>query len=461
MSNNNTTIEPIEFERLPTESVEIDSEDVARAIALTQNIPDSARQWQSYLNGLAVFGLEKWVKQWDSNLTLDWQKSTIAKYELANAIPVVANLQIGQFKICAIALGSFFDEEISLPRLVVDLPEYAAHFYLAVEVLQEQGCCIVQGLISYDQLTANLQTLSPTDIQPDWTYQTPLEWFQTDPNHLFLYLQTLEANTISLPTISGNQQRQLTAIANQLSRLLPQLENPGAELWEILTWEQGKIVFSSPDLLEWIYQLQTNQLQTNQFQTNQLAINSTNSNQESLQTYLLDFIKLLTRPAINLGRWLRNELDETGEALQWELLPAQMRESRSPIDEFRAIQSELENTQIPPQARSGYYDFNLGGNPLRIYATAWNSSTEDNPHTWSLLLILDAPEPNTLPNQLKFRISDRTGILFEQQIDSQVESSYLYAYIEGGWDEKFLANVGIADGDEVTLAPFAFDLRQV
>ncbi len=439
----------VEFDRLPTESISLETEDINHAIILSSKIPDDSRQWQTYLNSLALFGLKQWIKERDGNFTVNWQESTIAKPELANAIPVATNLQVGSFKICTIAIGNLFEEQVLLPKLVVDLPEYVPHFYVLVEVLEEQECCVVRGLMPYQQLIEHLQATQTNHPQTDWTYQIPLNWFEHDPNRLLLYLRALEPEALPLPAITENRQQQLAAIERELVRLLPQLQSPETELWQVLNWEQGSIVLRSPELLEWIYHLQINNLET--------------ANSVSIQTYLLDFIKLITQPAINLGRWLWDELDEVGESLAWTLLPpTPVSEFRTPAEEFRGIQMQLQaqGIEIPTVARCGHHNFLLAGNPLRIYAVAWNSSTESNPSTWSLLLILGATAPNSLPNNLKFRISDKTGILAEQQVHPQQTDSYLFTAVAGTWDEKFIASVSIAPGVEVALPPFAFDIRQ-
>jgi Protein of unknown function (DUF1822) len=439
----------LEFERLPTESLSLEPEEIERAIALSYQVPDESRQWQIYLNALGLFTFTKWLEERDDNLTVNWQESTIAKPELANVFPVVTNLQVGQFKVCLITLDSVFDERVPLPRLVIDLPEFVPHFYVLVEVLEEQESGIVRGVMNYQQLQENLTSSSGIEIQPDWTYQIPLDWFEKDPNNLLLYLRALEPEAIPLPALMENRQQELAAIENELVRLLPQLQEPETELWQVLNWQQGSVILTSPELLEWIYKLQTNNLET--------------ANIASGKTYLLDLIKLITQPAINLGRWLWDELDEIGESLSWQLLnltPAL--EFRSPVEEFAVIKSQLQTQgiEIPIVARCGHHNFNLAGNPLRIYAVAWNSSTENDPNMWSLLLILGTPAPNTLPHNLQFRLSDRTGILTEQQVNPQQLNSYLFTAVAGTWDEKFIASVSIADGVEVTLSPFAFDIRQ-
>ncbi|AFZ01499.1 DUF1822 family protein [Calothrix sp. PCC 6303] len=450
-----------EFERLPTETIKLKPADIDIAVQLSQNLPDESRQWQTYLNALGLFILKNWLEERDEHLTVDWQDSSIAKPELANVFPFVTNLQVGEFQVCTIALDNLFERQIPLSRLVVDLPEFVPHFYVLVEVGEEEQSGMIRGIINYQQLQDYLQIYSPANSVVDGNYQIPLDWFETEPNNILLYLRILKPQAIQLPTIDTNRQQELANLANQLAQLLPQLQTPSVELWQVLNWQQISAVVTFPDLLEWVYQLQTNRLQINPVSNSSIT---GNLRTENLQKYLRDRIRLITQPVINLGRWMWGELDEIGEALSWELIgltPAT--EFRSPTAEFAVIRSQLETqgVEIPSSARCGHYNFYLAGNSLRIYAVAWNYSTEDDPNTWSLFLILGAPAPNLLPNNLKFRVSDKTGILSEQQVEPQQVNSYLFTAVVGTWEEKFTVTISIADGVEVTLPTFAFDIRQV
>lgn len=445
-----------EFERLPTESIQLESIDVDCAIQLSQDLPDESRQWQTYLNGLGLFVFKNWLEQRDDLLTVNWQDSTIAKPQLANVFPFVTNLQVGEFKVCLITLDSLFERQVPLSRLVVDLPEFVPHFYVLVEVAEEEQAGMVRGVITYQQLHNYLRIYSLENPTDEVNYPIPLDWFDTEPNNVLLYFRILEAQAIQLPVLETNRQDELAILENQLVKLLPQLQTPETELWQILNWQQTSAVVTSPDLLEWVYELQKNSLEETS-ETNKREITS-------IQKYLRDRIRLITQPAINLGRWLWGELDAIGEALAWELISlAPAPEFRSPAAEFAAIKSQLQSqgVDIPNIARCGHHNFNLAGNSLRIYAVAWNSSTENEPNSWSLFLILGAPAPNVLPTNLRFRVSDKTGILSEQQVNSHQLDSYLFTAVAGTWDEKFIVNISIADGVEVTLPTFSFDIRQV
>ncbi|BAY24044.1 hypothetical protein NIES2100_38370 [Calothrix sp. NIES-2100] len=448
----NTLPVSFEFERLPTETISLDAEAINQSIELSRHIPDDGRQWQTYLNALALFVLKKWLGERDDNLTVNWEESTISKPALANVIPHVANFQVGNFKLCLITNGTSWNEHISLSRIVVNIPEFVPHFYVFVEVLESEECGVVRGFISYPQLMENIETLQTISTQPDWSYEIPLNWFDNDPNRLLLYLRALQPDSITLPNIPDNRQQTLAAMEGELVTLLRQLQAPEIELWEILNWQQGSAVLTSPELVDWIYKLQ---------------ISSLNLENPPLETSLSpasirDLIKLITQPAINVGRWLWDELDEIGESLAWTLLPrlAPLREMRSPAEELEAIASQLQTQglEIPLVARSGYQNFLLAGIPLRLYAVAWNSSTVSEPNLWSLLLILGATSPNTLPENFKFRVSDKTGILTEQSVNPQQRDSYLYTCLVGNWDEKFIVTASLGDDVEVTLPPFAFDI---
>jgi len=101
-------------------------------------------------------------------------------------------------------------------------------------------------------------------------------------------------------------------------------------LWQVLSWEQGTVVLTSPELLNWVYQLQRQTVGTR-------AI-------APFQQHLSDILQLLTQPVVHLGCWLWDELDELAQELSWVLLPniAPASAMRSPTEEFEAIVNELQ-----------------------------------------------------------------------------------------------------------------------
>ncbi len=417
--------------------------DIDRAAEISSSIPNQLKQWQVYLNCLALSAFEEWLEERAESLTIHLDKCTILQPALAYFINGVANLQVGEFKVCLIATGSLSDEMVSLPRVVVDLPEFIPHFYVLVEVLEEQQTANVYAFLSYCEL---MKTLYVTSLQSDGNYQLPISCFDNNSDRLLLYLRCLEVSAISLPAIPKNRTEILASVQNQLLELLPELRTPERELSEVLTWEQATAVFTNPELLNWVY-------------------TSQQKNHPPVSAFLRDLIKLITEPAVNAGRWLGNELDELAQGLSWVLLPSfvsasGMRPMRSPEEEFEVITAQLRQRglEIPIQARGAYQDILLAGIPLRIYAVTWHLLGESEQREWSLLLILGAPALSSLPSDIKLRVSDQTGILDELGLNAESEDSYIFTRVVGNWDEKFLVSVSLMDGVETTLPPFAFDL---
>ncbi len=434
-----------EFERLPTAAIILSPDKINQAVEISSLINNTSQQWQNYLNALALFAFEKWLEERDM-LTINREDCTLLQPAIANAIAAVDKLQVGEFKLCLIATGSLTDEVVTLPRPVVDLPEFVCHFYVLVEVLEEQECAVILGFLSYQQLT---ERLANANLLPsDWTYQLPLTWFFDDPDRLLLYLRCLEPEAIPLPAVPEERAYNLSRMQGELIALLPQLQAPERELWQVLTWEQGTAVLTSPELLNWIYDLQIQPVETRNF--------------ASLQNHLADLIKLLTQPAVNVGRWLWDELDELAQEFSWALLPrfAPATAMRSPTEEFEVIASQFQQQglEIPLQARAAFKDLLLAGISLRLYAVTWHLLSQSDSHQWTLLLILGVPLPETLPDNLKLRVSDQTGILVEQGVNPERGDSYLFTRVVGNWDETFLVSVSLMDGVELTLPPFAFEL---
>ncbi|HEY9675337.1 MAG TPA: DUF1822 family protein [Waterburya sp.] len=434
----------LDYEVLPTEAINLSPAIINQAVKLSSKIPHEERKWQTYLNVLALGGFEEWLESRATDLMINREQCSVLHPATANVMNAVSNLQVGEFKLCLIAQGSLTDEEISVPRAVVDLPEYVPHFYVLVDVQEEQETATVQSFLSYQHLKNRLSRVNLM-ADEDWTYQLPLSWFEGNPDDLLLNLRCLEPTAIPLPEPSQNRSVQLARLRSQLEALLPELQSPEQELWQVLTWEQGAVILTHPELLNWVYQLQQSSEQAQP-----LAV---------VKKHLADTLQLLTQPAVNAGRWLMDELDELAQNLSWVLLPslAPATAMRSPAEEFEAIVTQLRQTdvEIPLEARGAYRDLRLVGMPLRLYAVTWPLLSGSIPE-WTLLLVLGATPGTHLPSGLQLRVSDQTGILVERTLDHQQRGSYMFTRVIGTWDEKFVVTVSLPSGIEQTLPPFSF-----
>ncbi len=447
----------LDFQPISTEYIDLSSDKVEEAIQISNQIPNESRQWQTYLNALALFGFEEWLEQRGTDLTINSDNSSIFNPIISNSIPAVCHLNVNQFQVCLITTGSFIDDEVSIPRAVVDLPEFSHHLYVVMEVQEELETVVIYGFISYEDLIRHKTQINLLPDE-DWTYQIPLSCFDTEIDNLLLYFRCLDLPEITLPEIQTNSEN-LAAAKPELTKLLPQLSTQN--LWEFINWEQGKTILTNSDLLKWIYdwQWQKSIESDNLVEIPESQENSLNY----LKKYLPDLLNILTEPTINVGRWLRNELDNFANQLSWVLLPelpelSPMRGTYSPTEEIQAIIRELpqNGADIPPHARGAYQDLLLGGIPLRLYALTGSLVSYPIPE-WMLLLVLSAPIGMSLPEGIKLRVSDTTGILVEQKLNYHEDDFYLFAHVVGGWNEKFIATVFLTPEIQETLPPFGFD----
>jgi Protein of unknown function (DUF1822) len=169
-------------------------------------------------------------------------------------------------------------------------------------------------------------------------------------------------------------------------------------------------------------------------------------------------------PAMNVGAWLRNRIDQVAAELSWVLLPPaalnlsgalmSLHSVRSPLEDLDAVVTELRRDQavvIPPEARAAYRDLQLEAAAIRLYALTWMSLDQTE---WSLLLILGAQPGAQLPQEIALRVEDDTQILIEESLS---QAPYLYAQTIGTWDEQFRVTIALPNGASLTLPPFEFN----
>jgi hypothetical protein len=445
-SLSNLTDEWVEFENL-TETIPLEPEQFDQAGELSEQIGNEARKWQVYLQALALLSFEEWLQQREPEISLERERASVLQPQYANAINAVCNLNVGEFKVCLIPNISFSDEEVIVPRAIIDLPEFTAHFYVVIGIEEELEVAAIRGFLRHDQLVNYQPQLQ---AEADWTYQLPLAWFNREPDELLLYLQCLEPTAIPLPEIPTNRQATLARMQAALLALLPQLRN--RPLWQVLTWEQGVAVLTTPDLLNWLYQ-------------------SLTENAANLTNHLSDLLQILTQQAVNVRHWLRYQTNELVQILSWEVLPpssmrgdglirelptASLPRSESSLtqnlDEILRDISFNNNLEIPEIAGRAYRELSLVGS-LRLYAVIW--PVEDD-NGWILLLILTASPGAEPPYGFNLRLSDQTGVLTQDELQPDSIHDYIFALVTGSYQDKFLATITSATGEVQTLPPFEF-----
>ena len=433
----------LDFESFSATGIELSSVQIDRAIELSDRIVNPERQWRTYLNSLALFGFETWIEERNS-LRLNADNCSVKYPSYASYIDGVFNLTVGEYKICLLTNGVAIDEFVSVDRAAIDLPEYVAHFYVLVDVVEEQAEVKVDGFISYEEIIRLKQTAN-LSADADWTYAIPLTWFNPQPDDLLLRLRCLEPSIIT-PTVTT------TSNVERLESLLPQLRS-GNALHQTLTWSQAASILSDRNLLDWLYELQT----TKPSIADSLA---------SLRGILSNSIAEITQTAINVKAWLSDELDELAR-LSWTLLPTPaaaggMRDleavsRESPVEEFAAVITQLRASgeDIPEDARGAYQDFALASHELRLFAITWDVAEIEDVPEWSLLLVLGAQPDNYLPQGLKLEIKT-DDILDDKTVDRDTDDSYIYSQVIGELSEQFSVSIILAD-ETFTLPNFVFN----
>lgn len=454
----------LDFDSLSVEALPITNEQIEQAIKISNQIVNQERQWKTYLNSLALFGFESWLDSRIPEMSVNSSQCSIWQPKYSNVIEGVFNLEVNHFKICLIATGSMDEDVIMIPRAVIDLPEYTAHFYVIVNVRDEQEEVNIRGFISYDQFLEHKQLFN-LQPQSDWTYELSWDSFNSEPDDLLLYLRCLKPKAIAesgrlqpiaLPQ-TNNKLTDIRTIQRQLEGLIPQLQSAETNLWEILDWQTAVPLLTNPELLDWLYQVQAKQISTTQTVRN-------------LTQQLAETRTKLTQSVINVGLWIQSEMDKVAEDLAWTLLPpssfavSSMRfllvsNPESPTEEIEGIITQLRNSgmDIPVEVGGAYQNFTLGSNNLRLYAITWAIEEQENCPEWSLLVVLGTQSGSQLPTNLCLQLKEEDTLLDEKIVEQNSEDSYLYSRVIGELDEQFIVSITLDNGESLVLPPFYFN----
>ena len=418
------------FNSLNETRTELLPEHFQKAASFSKSIPLLQQRWQVYLCILGVLGFQEWLKERATDLEIEIESSSIWQPEYANLCNAACNIRVGNFTIC-ILTASRFSHENYVPFAVFDIPNFTAHFYVLMEVNEEEQQVAISGFLNYEQF-CNYQKSAELKINPDWTYNIPKTWFNTDANTLLLNLRCLDANAIQLPVATPVVEDDVTLLQQKLERSKIQLQT--RHPWELLTILEGKTLLSDSNLINFVYQSAT---------------------PSPLQ------------PLINVGNWLNNQMDAVAEELGWMLMPlpafSQLRSSgiRSLQEAFEQIRGglEQEGIDIPTTARGAFRDLECEAGSFRLYAITWVlSEISENPE-WALLIALGSHPEAEMPASLQLEVCDETQQLFLQPLQD-TSQGILYAQVIGNWGEKFWVTVTADDEFVFEIPPFGLGDEQ-
>jgi len=383
-----------ELETPDIDAIALTSSSLQTAANLSEQVTERSQQWQAYLNALALFGFEAWLQERAPDVRLERDNASVFVPTQAVAIAATSGITVNQFRVCLIPIDSEPSNLVSLDRIIVETAAYLPHFYVLVEINEEQEQVIIKGWLRADLLLARQSELR---LGTDWKYDVPIAWFDNDSDNLLLYWRCASPLEIALPSLAIETNR---------------------------------------DRLAWLQLLA------------QPAINTAQWLQEEWQSLVNDLTWVLL-PSVATATGLRSSGGISGA------IPVP-NNNRSPFAELETILTAIERIgiRLSSNARAAYQDFDLGEYSLRLYAVIGSEQENDGAIAWSLLAILGKATDRALPTDLILRISDLTGVLVERQLEAQ--GAYLFAQVEGTPEERFLVTASLADGTSRSLTPFSF-----
>ena len=226
------------------EVIWLELEHYQQATKISSKIDNEVQQWQTYINILARSALSQWLTESvsDKQITIE-PKVTDVSY-----------LKLGGFKIAVVAKEQLLDEVVSIPQTAIERGELAAHFYVIVEVDEEQEQAVLRGFVRYDELSEYCREVN---LQPaeDGCYRLPLSLFDAEPNHLLSYSRHLEPSAIPLPSVStasatDSLKESLDSGRTKLSRWLEGVLESGWLSFEELVAPEENLAWSTRNVSE-------------------------------------------------------------------------------------------------------------------------------------------------------------------------------------------------------------------
>ena len=174
------------------EVIWLEPEHFQQARKMSNQVKGETQQWQTYLNTLAQSAFQEWLRERIPEQPINREP---------NLIEPICQLKVGEFKLGLIATEHMLDEVVNVPQGAIDRPDLAAHFYVVLEVAEEQEEAIIRGFLRYDELV-NYRSKVNLQLSQDSGYQLPLSLFDAESNHLLFYCRHLEPSAI-LPSVAS------------------------------------------------------------------------------------------------------------------------------------------------------------------------------------------------------------------------------------------------------------------
>lgn len=222
------------------EVIWLEPEHFQQANRVSSKFENEAQQWQAYINTLARSALSQWLKEKIADKPIDIKP---------NITESVSCIKLGDFRLGVVAHEHFLDEVVSIPQVAIERPELAAHFYVVLEVDEEQEEAILRGFLRHDEL---IKYRTQVNLQPsnNGHYKLPLSLFDAELNHLLFYSRHLEPTAIPLPStaiegVKDSSKKTSSSSRTKLSQWLQGVLEEGWLSFEELVTPQANLAWST------------------------------------------------------------------------------------------------------------------------------------------------------------------------------------------------------------------------
>jgi hypothetical protein len=273
--------------------------------------PHAWGRWNAYLNQLCLETILPWLQAEYLPTATTWVASSALPmfWDLIDGLVIT----VGTTRIAVIPTEAIDRAALEVPQEWIDIPSWAADYYLGVQVASEEGKIYIYGYATHKQL----KTQGSYDRQ-DRTYSLATEDLNPDLNLLWLTYDRY-------PVTSTRAEIDPIAplVTERITPLIDRLSNPAEVLPRLaVPFEVWAAIVENPELHQRLYQ---------QRQTGQIP-------------------HVMTR----LSDWLQGRIDTVWQALDLVLSPAQIAAARgntrsvllSASDLCRAKVYTLANGQI-------------------------------------------------------------------------------------------------------------------
>lgn len=309
---------------LPFEVVELEPEHFQKAteICLNHKVNDEKLCWNTRINALALIGFEQWLKERNPDVQVNKNQCSIIQSQCVTGMNAVCNLKVNDLTVCLISTDDLTEEFIEVKKATFELSEFAAHFYVLVEVLEEQGQVMIHGFMRYDQLNDDTKSVN-FQTSPYEYYQLPISLFKSKLNKLLLDFDFLVPSAIPVPG--------LLPVNSGIPYLEEILVKASQSIVNLSLWLHGAFDTGWEKVEEFLEPPQTNFA----FEPRGVALKSNDSAKNN------------AAPAIQGRKLLGTEIEKSDEpiALLVSLLPTESSEINISV----SVRPTIINTRLPEE----------------------------------------------------------------------------------------------------------------